>query len=161
MISMRTLCKERPGVFATAYSELARVLEKHSAAPAADVATLFRHMAFNAAIGNVDDHLKNFWMLAISSGYRLAPAFDLIPDISGRMEHTFSFQYGFTCPTGEQLLTVASNWNVSRAREILDQVIVAVGLFAATARRMQVRDDNGLRAVLADVHRRLGLVGSM
>jgi serine/threonine-protein kinase HipA len=161
MISMRTLCKERPGVFATAYSELARVIEKHSVAPAADVATLFRHMTFNAAIGNVDDHLKNFWMLATSSGYRLAPAFDLLPDISGRMEHTLSFQYGFACPTGEQLLTVASNWNVSRAPEILDQVIEAVGRFAVTARRMKVRSDNSLEGVRADVQRRLRLLGSM
>lgn len=39
---------------------------------------LFRHMVFNASIGNVDDHLKNFWMLGASSGYRLAPAFDLL-----------------------------------------------------------------------------------
>ena len=160
MISMRTLCKERPGVFATAYSELARVIEKHSAAPAADIATLFRHMAFNAAIGNVDDHLKNFWMLATSSGYKLAPAFDLVPDISGRMEHTLSFKYGFACPTGEQLLTVASNWNVSRAPEILHQVIEAVSQFAATARRMKVRGDNSLKAVRTDIQRRLRLLGS-
>jgi hypothetical protein len=47
------------------------VIEKHSAAPAADIATLFRYMTFNAAIGNVDDHLKHFRMLATSSGYRL------------------------------------------------------------------------------------------
>ena len=81
------------------------------------------------------------------SGCRLAPAFDLIPDISGRMEHTLSFQYGFACPTGKQLLAVASNWNVSRAREILDQVIEAVGRFAATARRLKVRDVNSLKVV--------------
>jgi serine/threonine protein kinase HipA of HipAB toxin-antitoxin module len=55
-------------------------------------------MAFNAAIGNVDDHLKNFWMLARSGGFRVAPAFDLVPDVSGRGEHTLSFQQGFACP---------------------------------------------------------------
>jgi hypothetical protein len=36
MVSMRTLCRERPGVFALSYSDLARVIEKHSAAPPAD-----------------------------------------------------------------------------------------------------------------------------
>jgi serine/threonine protein kinase HipA of HipAB toxin-antitoxin module len=41
---------------------------KHSTAPKMDVATLFRHMVFNAAVGNVDDHLKNFWMLAKPGG---------------------------------------------------------------------------------------------
>src|SRR5262249_38586077 len=84
MLSMKTLCKERPGVFVQDYSAVAQALEKYSATPAKDVAALYRHMVFNAAIGNVDDHLKNFWMLATSAGYRLAPAFDLVPDISGR-----------------------------------------------------------------------------
>ena len=125
-----------------------------------EIATLFRHMVFNAAIGNVDDHLKNFWMLATSSGYRLAPAFDLVPDISGRMEHTLSFQYGFACPTGEQLLAVASDWNVSRAREILHQVIDAVSRFAVTARRLKVGDDNSFKVVRTDIQGRLRLLGS-
>lgn len=40
------------------YSNLASAVRKHSAAPAIDVAALFRHVVFNAAIGNVDDHLK-------------------------------------------------------------------------------------------------------
>lgn len=161
MVSMHTLCKERPGVFATTYSEVAHVLDKHSASPAADVAMLFRHMAFNAASGNVDDHLKNFWMLATQSGYRLAPAFDLVPDVSGRGEHTLSFQYSFGCPTGDQLLAVASQWSVSRAREILDQVIRAVGEFAATARQMGVREGRSLEIVQADIGRRLKLIGAM
>jgi hypothetical protein len=65
------------------------------------------------------------------------------------------------CPTREQLLAVASNWNVSRAREILDQVIEAVGRFAATARRMKVSGDHTLKAVRTDVQRRLRLLGSM
>ena len=49
MVSMRTLCKERPGVFVTSYTELAQMLGKYSASPATDVASLFRHMVFNAA----------------------------------------------------------------------------------------------------------------
>jgi serine/threonine-protein kinase HipA len=94
MVSLRTLCKERPGIYAHSYSELAHVLRKHSAAPADDVAALYRQMVFNAAIGNVDDHLKNFWMLARPGGFRLAPAFDLVPDTIGRGEHTLSFVQG-------------------------------------------------------------------
>jgi serine/threonine-protein kinase HipA len=158
MESMRPLCKERPGVFATSYSELARVLAKHSASPRADVASLFRHMAFNAAIGNVDDHLKNFWMLATPAGYRLAPAFDLLPDISGRGEHTLSFQYGYACPSREALRAVADEWNVPNAAGILDQVNHAVGTFSTVARRLDVRAGKGLDTVRADIRRRLKLL---
>ena len=158
MISMRTLCKERPGIFVTSYSDLARVLDKHSASPAADVAMLFRHMVFNAAIGNVDDHLKNFWVLAAPSGYRLAPAFDLVPDTVGRGEHTLSFQYQFGCPDAEQLLAIASEWEVSNAPATLEQVTGAVERFGATARQLATGGRESLEMIQADIHRRLRLI---
>jgi serine/threonine-protein kinase HipA len=158
MVSMRTLCKERPGIFVTSYSDLARVLEKYSASPASDVAMLFRHMAFNAAIGNVDDHLKNFWMIAQGRVYRLAPAFDLVPDISERGEHTLSFQYSYDCPRRDQLLDVARAWSVPNALEILAEVVNAAGTFAATARELKVRPGPALNRVLADVRRRAALL---
>ena len=155
MVSMRTLCKERPGIYVSSYSDLARVLDKHSASPAADVAMLFRHMVFNAAIGNVDDHLKNFWMLATPSGFRLAPAFDLIPDITGRSEHTLSFRYHFGCPDAQELLVTASEWQVSNAPEILEQVTAAVAAFGPTARRLEVGGGGTLEQIQADIQRRV------
>ena len=158
MVSMRTLCKERPGIFATSYTELAQVLDKYSASPAEDVAMLFRHMAFNAAVGNVDDHLKNFWMLATPAGYRLAPAFDLVPDIAGRNEHTLAFQYSAACPTREQLLALASQWRVSKAPATVDQVTQAVAQFPAVARKLGVHTGNALDSVRADIRRRLKLM---
>jgi serine/threonine-protein kinase HipA len=100
---------------------------------------LFRHMAFNAAVGNVDDHLKNFWMLATSAGYRLAPAFYLVPDITGRTEHTLAFDYGVVCLTREQLRSVAERWSIAHADDILDQVVTAVKKFTATAKKLGVR----------------------
>ena len=54
MVSLRALCKERPGIYVHSYSDLAQVLRKHSASPADDLAALYRHMVFNAAIGNND-----------------------------------------------------------------------------------------------------------
>lgn len=160
MVSMRTLCRERPGISAASYSDLASVLGRYSASPAADVAMLFRHMVFNAAIGNVDDHLKNFWALTTGGGYRLAPAFDLVPDISSRGEHTLAFQYGFGCPTEEQLLAVASAWDVAHPEKILDQVTNAVARFGTVARELQVQAGRGLESVETDVRKRLELVGS-
>ncbi len=158
MISMRTLCRERPGVYVTSYADLALVLRKYSASPAEDIAALFRHMAFNSAIGNVDDHLKNFWMLNTSSGYRLAPAFDLVPDITERREHTLSFQYDYGCPTRETLLAVAKEWQVSGAAECLDEIVQAVGKFRATATKLAVRGRTGLDLISADVRRRVELL---
>jgi len=158
MISMRTLCRERPGIYVTSYTDLALVLRRHSASPAEDIAALFRHMAFNAAVGNVDDHLKNFWMLNGPSGYRLAPAFDLVPDVAERREHTLSFQHEYGCPTRDTLLAVAKEWQVARAESCLDEVIEAVRRFRATARRLEVRGRKGLDLICADVRRRVELL---
>ncbi len=44
MVSMHTLCKQRPGLYVQSYSEPMQVLRKYSASPATDVAALFRHM---------------------------------------------------------------------------------------------------------------------
>lgn len=158
MISMRTLCRERPGVYVTSYTDLALVLRRHSASPAEDVAALFRHMVFNAAVGNVDDHLKNFWMLNTPSGYRLAPAFDLVPDISERREHTLSFQYDHACPTRETLLAVAKQWRVAQAEDCVDEVVRAVSKFRLTTRKLAVRRGEGLERISADVRRRVELL---
>jgi serine/threonine-protein kinase HipA len=158
MVSLRTLCKERPGIHAQSYSDLAQVLRKHSASPADDLAALYRHMAFNAAIGNVDDHLKNFWMLARPGGFRLAPAFDLLPDISGRVEHTLSFQLGFACPTRAEIIAVAGEWGVEGAVRIVEDVVKATRAFATTARRLQVRHPVSVQKISVDVRRRAGLL---
>ena len=158
MVSLRTLCKERPGIYVHGYSDLAQVLRKHSASPADDLAALYRHMVFNAAIGNVDDHLKNFWMLVRSGGFRLAPAFDLVPDVTGRGEHTLSFQQSYACPTRREIVALAAEWSVAGAAAIVDDVVKAGKTFATTARRLKVRNPGSLQKVCADVRRRTGLL---
>jgi serine/threonine-protein kinase HipA len=159
MVSLRALCKERPGIYVQAYADLAQVLRKHSASPAADIAALYRHMVLNAAIGNVDDHLKNFWMLAAPAGFRLSPAFDLVPDIGGRGEHTLSFRQGFACPTGAELKSMATDWGVTDGARIVSGVLIAVRDFATTARALKVRHPGSLQKVCADVRRRTALLG--
>jgi len=159
MVSLRTLCKERPGIYVHSYSDLAQVLRKHSASPAEDLAALYRHMVFNAAIGNVDDHLKNFWMLVRPGGFRLAPAFDLVPDVSGRAEHTLAFQQGFACPTGAEMIAVATEWGVVQAARIVEEVVKATKSFATTARRLKVRHPVSVQKVSVDVRRRTALLG--
>ncbi len=161
MVSLRTLCKERPGIYVHGYSELAQVLRKYSASPADDLAALYRHMVFNAAIGNVDDHLKNFWMLARHGGFRLAPAFDLVPDILGRGEHTLSFQQGFGCPTGTEMIALADEWGVARAVRIVEDVLMATSAFAKAAGRLRVRHPGSLEKVCADVRRRTRLLSRL
>ncbi|MCC7328056.1 MAG: type II toxin-antitoxin system HipA family toxin [Burkholderiales bacterium] len=142
MISLRTLCKERAGAYAQSYSELAQAVRSVSSAPQEDVDRLFKQMVFNAAFGNTDDHLKNFWMLHDAAGYRLSEAFDLLPDVGERGEHCLAFEYERLSPTRSQLIAVARRWGVAGATTMIDTVLEATATFAAVANAHAVPGSN-------------------
>lgn len=47
--------------------------------PIDDRIELFKRMAFNALVGNVDDHPRNHGLLMVDGSWRLSPAFDITP----------------------------------------------------------------------------------
>lgn len=61
------------------YPLLADNLRRWSDKPEADCLELFRRMVFNAAVTNNDDHPRNHALLRRSKGWRLSPAYDLVP----------------------------------------------------------------------------------
>ena len=61
------------------YPLLADSLRRWSDKPQADCAELFGRMVFNAAVTNNDDHPRNHALLRRQKGWRLAPAYDLVP----------------------------------------------------------------------------------
>lgn len=68
------------------YAELALVLRRISAKPEEDLLDLYRRLIFNLAVGNTDDHVKNHGMLLRAPGqWRLAPAFDLVPQLDANV----------------------------------------------------------------------------
>lgn len=154
MISLKSLCREAPGVYVLTYTEVAERIRKHSAAPRADVERFFRLMVFNAAIGNTDDHLKNCWLLRGTGGYRLAPAFDLVPDVGDRTEHVLIFLGDRYAPSREALVELGRRWDVARAETIIAAVCKAVREFPQAAARARVPAPN-LAEIRADVERRV------
>lgn len=61
------------------YPLLADNLRRWSDKPEADCTELFRRMIFNAAVTNNDDHPRNHALLHRQKGWRLSPAYDLVP----------------------------------------------------------------------------------
>ena len=61
------------------YPLLADNLRRWSDKPQADCVELFRRMVFNAAVTNNDDHPRNHALLRRQKGWRLSPAYDLLP----------------------------------------------------------------------------------
>lgn len=63
-----------------AYTQIADVIMTRCANPAQDLEELWRRLAFNLLITNVDDHVQNHGFLHVEHGqWRLAPAFDINP----------------------------------------------------------------------------------
>jgi len=61
------------------YPLLADALRRWVQRPRADCAELFRRMVFNAAVTNDDDHPRNHALIRTARGWRLSPAYDLVP----------------------------------------------------------------------------------
>jgi serine/threonine-protein kinase HipA len=61
------------------YLLLADELRRWSTRPQRDLRELFRRMVFNACVSNTDDHPRNHALVRQAEGWRLAPAYDLVP----------------------------------------------------------------------------------
>lgn len=61
------------------YRLLADELRRWSVKPDEDRRELFMRMVFNAMVTNNDDHPRNHALLRTSAGWRLSPAYDIVP----------------------------------------------------------------------------------
>jgi serine/threonine-protein kinase HipA len=126
MISFQTLLKVE-GYYQLRYQDLLAIVRKYSREPQEDSTRLYRQMVFNALLGNTDDHLKNFWMIHDhQQGWRLSPAFDLIPDVGQRGEHVLFFDLGAYYPGRIALETLGKRWGIRQYDTIVAQVFDAV-----------------------------------
>lgn len=85
---------------------------------------MFRRMAFNYAIGNTDDHLRNHGFL-FDGAWRLAPAFDLV--VIGGRAHEIGVGEDGLPRTRENVLSRVHDFGLTlaAATELLDQAVDA------------------------------------
>ncbi len=126
VISLQTLLAAE-GYYTAGYADLSDVLRQVSDQPEHELPLLYRQMVFNAVLGNTDDHLKNFAMLHGANGWRLSPAYGLLPDVNERREHVLHFGAAGLMPTGAAMDTLASAFGISpgATSDILQQVLEA------------------------------------
>lgn len=122
----------------TSYLELAQFLRgKGDGAHAdADLEQLFRRVAFNVAIGNRDDHLRNHGFILGASGWRLAPAFDVNPNID-KAEHVLNIDDADNRPNLQTVLATAAFYGLTeeRGKQIVEEVASAVDGWENLARQ--------------------------
>lgn len=110
-LSALSMMAMRDGVTGS-YPEMMEALRPHAANLGEDAVQLYRRIAFNVMISNVDDHLRNHGFLwQNNTGWRLSPAYDLNPvptDVRARILSTNISPDEATCDIG--LLRSASEY---------------------------------------------------
>ena len=91
----------------------------------------YRRMVFNVVARNQDDHTKNISFLMNHKGeWRLSPAYDMSwaynPAGGWTATHQMSINNKWDAITRDDLLRVAYEMNIKRAKHIIDQVVEAV-----------------------------------
>jgi serine/threonine-protein kinase HipA len=140
----------------TSYLELAQFLRAKGDGPQADadLEQLFRRVAFNVAVGNRDDHLRNHGFVLGATGWRLAPAFDVNPNID-KAEHVLNIDDVDNRPSLETVLTTAAFYGLAeeRGKQILEEVASAVDGWEDAARQAGIaRGDVELTAGAFSAH---------
>ena len=122
----------------TSYLELAQFLRAQGDAAYinTDLEQLFRRVVFNVAIGNRDDHLRNHGFVLSETGWRLAPAFDVNPNID-KAEHVLNIDDADNRPSLTTVLDTAAFYGLddNQAHQIMEEVAAAVDGWQSTARK--------------------------
>lgn len=126
------------------YPEIVDALGHEGSQPKQDAEDLFRRVAFNVMISNVDDHLRNHGFLRRDpSGWSLSPAYDLNPvptDVKARVLSTNIDLDEATCSI--DLLEAACGYyslTLAAARTIIAEVARATAGWRAVAKAMGAR----------------------
>lgn len=126
----------------SSYFELVDKIRAVGSEPMKDVQELWRRLAFNLLISNIDDHLQNTGFLYDGRGkWRLAPAFDLNPMVGKRRESKTPLSED-TGPIDsvEVLLDASEYFDLARGQaiEILATVQAAVATWTKTGQQAEV-----------------------
>lgn len=142
------------------YPEMVDALVEHGAQAKADAQALYRRVAFNVLISNVDDHLRNHGFLWLGkAGWSLSPAYDLNPvpaDLKSRVLSTNIDLDEATCSI-DLLESAAAYFSLSLAgaRAIIKEVAAATGTWREVARAVGARAAEITRMASAFEHEEL------
>lgn len=160
-LSMQSLLRA-DGYYNLSYSDMAAVLRMVAVDPVRDLRQLFRQMVFNVLVGNTDDHLKNFSMLNDGKGWRLSPAYDLLPNIGGNREHVLRIGGNHQISDRSTLVAAAKQFGIKQkkvAEQEIDTVFGAVTTWRQAFARFDVPEHDA-RLIGKDIENRLRLVSN-
>lgn len=134
------------------YLELAQFLADHGNPNTlqADLEQLFRRVVFNVAVGNRDDHLRNHGFLLTENGWRLAPAFDINPNLDKEV-HVLNLDDTDNRPSIALVRSTAVHYRlkVDQADSIIRQIAGVVKNWEGLARQQGLSAEDRLETARA------------
>ena len=96
------------------YLELAEFITQHGTQGAIkdDLEQIFRRVIFNVLVGNTDDHLRNHGFIRETTGWRVAPAYDLNPNPAKRT-HALRLDDASDVPDLDAVLSTAELYGLN------------------------------------------------
>lgn len=134
--------RDHGGVFR--YDDIKRLIDHLSVDVKADSEQLLRLMLFNRAIHNTDDHERNFSFIHRGEGYRLSPAYDLVPSLTTGEYHATGYGYQPDPPRPSEAVKLGKVLNLPRplVARAADQVIEAINQWADFAAQAGVNEQD-------------------
>ena len=127
------------------YLLLADEIRRWSVKPDADRLELFRRMVFNAMVTNNDDHPRNHAMLRTAGGWRLSPAYDIVPvpllSLERRDLALEAGRYGRVASVYNLLSDCASfGLRLDEAQQLVDKMVAVVKAWRELFAKHKVED---------------------
>ena len=128
-VSAMTLLDRQDGQPGASYLDLAELISDQGAQNHinSDLAQLYRRVVFNVMVGNRDDHLRNHGCIRDVTGWRLAPAFDMNPNLH-KAEHAITLDGSLAKPNMQVVRRTAEDfYRLDRkTADIIEKEVVEV-----------------------------------
>lgn len=125
--------RDHSGVFR--YDDIVTLIRRYSFDVEKDLTQLLRMMLFNRAINNTDNHERNFSFMHTENGYRLAPAYDMVPTLSTGEYPAAGYHYSPQPPLPSEAKTMGKVFGLpkTQVRKIAEEVENAVQQWSVIA----------------------------
>jgi serine/threonine-protein kinase HipA len=101
-------------------------------------------MLFNRAINNTDNHERNFSFMHTGNGYRLAPAYDMVPTLSTGEYPAAGYQYSPQPPLPSEVKSMGKVFGLpkTQVKHIAEEVENAVQQWPIIAEKVGVNNED-------------------
>lgn len=126
------------------YDDIHELLSRYSVDPEADFEQLLKLMLLNRGINNTDDHERNFSLINRGAGFRLSPAYDLVPSLVLGEYHAAGFRFQANPPAASEVVRLGRVFGLSKTAvaRCAEQVETAVASWPDTAAETGVSEQD-------------------